>query len=644
MPSERLVEQDVEVSVQNVGGIADADVSLSPGVTVLPGRNATNRTSFLQSIMAALGSEKPSLKADADEGRVELSIGGETYTRTLKRRGGTVVFDGEPYLDDPEVADLFAFLLENNEARLAVARSEDLRDIIMRPIDTDEIDTKIEAKKRERSAVDDEINRLERLESELPELESKRAEIEDELAEARQERDALEAEIKALETDVDESKDKKAELEEAFGKVRETRSTLDDLQFDLRTERTSLSELESERDELEATLTEADELEANPERLGGRIEELRNRKQSINERLNQLGSIISFNEEMLEGDGIELNADRQTDDPTAELMAGEQTTCWTCGSTVETDSIEDTLAQLRDLRRDTLTERNEVDSEISELVDRRSTLRNRRNELDRAERRLDTVESKIEQTNARIEDLETQIGETEAELEALEAAAEAVETDDHDKALSLHKERNRVDVQIDRLESDLAAVESDIADHEERISQKETLLEKRETLADRIAELRTRVDRIEEDAVEAFNNHMETMLDVLDYENLDRIWIERRETTVREGRKNVTRTRFDLHIVRSTPEGRAYEDTIDHLSESEREVTGLVFALAGYLVHEVYETVPFMILDSLEAIDAERIARIVEYFGEYADYLVVALLPEDAEPLAGTHPRVESIE
>ncbi|WP_138005289.1 archaea-specific SMC-related protein [Halalkalirubrum salinum] len=644
MPSQQLVEQDVEVSVENIGGISEATVSLSPGVTVLPGRNATNRTSFLQSIMAGLGSEKPSLKADADEGHVELTIGEETYTRTLKRRGGTVVFDGNPYLDDPELADLFAFLLENNEARLAVARSDDLRDIIMRPIDTDEIDAEIEAKKRERSAVDDEINRLERLESELPKLESKRAEIKNELGDAREERDELEAEIEALETGVNESKDKKAELEEAFGKVRETRSTLDDLQFDLRTERTSLSELESEHDELEATLKEADDLGESPERLGGRIEELRNRKQSINERLNQLGSIISFNEEMLDGEGIALETDSQADDPTAELMAGDRTTCWTCGSTVETDSIEDTLAQLRDLRRETLTERNEVDSEISELVDRRSTLRNRRNEIDRAQRRLETVASKIEQGKARIEDLETQIEETEAELEELEAAAEAVETDDHDKALSLHKERNRVDVRIDRLESDLTAVESDIDDHEDRISQKETLVEKRDTLADRIAELRTRVDRIEENAVEAFNDHMETMLDILDYENLDRIWIERRETTVREGRKNVIQTRFDLHIVRSTPEGRAYEDTIDHLSESEREVTGLVFALAGYLVHEVHETVPFMILDSLEAIDAERIARIVGYFGEYADYLVVALLPEDAEPLAGEHPRVEAIE
>jgi len=112
---------------------------------------------------------------------------------------------------------------------------------------------------------------------------------------------------------------------------------------------------------------------------------------------------------------------------------------------------------------------------------------------------------------------------------------------------------------------------------------------------------------------------------------------------VREGRRKVTRTRFDLHIVRSSPDGTAYEDTVDHLSESEREVTGLVFALAGYLVHDVHETVPFVLLDSLEAIDANRIARVVDYFHTHADYLVAALLPEDAAALSEDHTHIEKI-
>jgi hypothetical protein len=68
-----------------------------------------------------------------------------------------------------------------------------------------------------------------------------------------------------------------------------------------------------------------------------------------------------------------------------------------------------------------------------------------------------------------------------------------------------------------------------------------------------------------------------------------------------------------------------------------------VFALAGYLVHEVYETVPFVLLDSLEAIDSDRIARVVDYFRTHADYLVTALLPEDAAALPEEYAYVEYI-
>jgi hypothetical protein len=126
---------------------------------------------------------------------------------------------------------------------------------------------------------------------------------------------------------------------------------------------------------------------------------------------------------------------------------------------------------------------------------------------------------------------------------------------------------------------------------------------------------------------------MEAILDLLGYENLERVRLERSETRVRYGRQKVPRTVLELHVVRQTDTGKAYEDTIDHLFESEREVTGLVFALAGYLAHEVYEKVPFMLLDSLEAVDSERIVSLIDYFRDYNSYLVVELLPEDAAVL-----------
>ncbi|MFW5977610.1 MAG: chromosome segregation protein SMC, partial [Halohasta sp.] len=178
---------------------------------------------------------------------------------------------------------------------------------------------------------------------------------------------------------------------------------------------------------------------------------------------------------------------------------------------------------------------------------------------------------------------------------------------------------------------------------EAELAEREQLKTDREELRGRLETLRGRVDRLETEAVEAFNDHMDAVLETLGYDNLDRIWIERTTEPVTEGRRTVEESAFELHVVRSTDDGRAYEDTVGHLSESEREVTGLVFALAGYLVHEVHEELPFMILDSLEAIDADRIAALVDYLSEYAETVVVALLPEDAQALDDDYHRVTEI-
>ena len=642
----QLSESVAHVNAQNIGGIDEVDITIQPGVSILSGRNATNRTSFLQALMTGLGSKRSSLKGDSDEGHVTLEFGSETYTRTLTRENGTVVFGGDPYLDDPELADLFAFLLESNEARRAVTRGDDLREIIMRPIDTDGIEAEIEACKRKREDLEAEIERLNEIERELPKQKSERQKKQKELESAREELEAVQQQLDELDTGVEESHNHKQELEDAFQRVRTARSDLEDLEFDLETERSTLSELKAERDELKEAHIEADEPEENLDRITGRLDELRQRNRSLGDTVNHLGSVVSFNEEMLDGEGLDiddaLGADTGSNDPTAELVTSDETVCWTCGSEVDTEQIDSTLDQLRELRSAKLEERSEIRTKIKDLNERQSKLQKHQREQERAERRLSEVKSKIESTQDRINDLEDRIKQKNSEIDELEAEAEAIELEDHDEVLELHREANGIELRVERLESELNDIDAKIEERKIEISQKESFNKDREELSERLTELRTRVDRIEEEAIESFNEHMDTVLELLEYENLERIWIERRETEVREGRRKVDCTRFDIHIVRTAADGTAYEDTIEHLSESEREVTGLVFALAGYLVHDVDEVVPFIILDSLEAIDSDRIARVVDYFDDHAEYLVAALLPEDAAGVSDSYNFVES--
>jgi DNA repair ATPase RecN len=210
MSQPQASEQLTEIQVENIGGIDKTTVSLSPGVTVLTGRNATNRTSLLRALMGALGSDGLSLKGDADEGRVELALGEEAeniYTRTLTREHGTVVMGGEPYLEDSEGADLFAFLLENNEGRQAVARGDDLREVIMRPVDTDAIQAEISQIEAEKRDLDDQLDRLDSLDNRLPDLEQQRTQLKDQIEAKRAELEDKEAAIEDADNTVDDTRE-----------------------------------------------------------------------------------------------------------------------------------------------------------------------------------------------------------------------------------------------------------------------------------------------------------------------------------------------------------------------------------------------------------------------------------------------------
>jgi chromosome segregation ATPase len=600
-------------------------------VTILAGRNATNRTSFLQALMAAFGSDNVSIKGDAEEARVELTVGEETYTRTLERTNGHDRTDGDLYLDDATFVNLFAFLLESNEARQAVARNDDLRNLIMRPIDTEEIQAEIDRLLEERRRLEEELEEIESLKDRRPSLEEKQRDLEAQIEATREELAAKEAELDAADAEVEQSRAEKDELEEKLSKLNDRRSALDDVRYNLETERETIDRLHEEQRDLEDGLAELpDGPGTELEDLDAQIDQLRTRKQRLEADLNEVQSIIGFNEELVEdsdADILDMLRNGARDGAVKdELLADETVTCWTCGSEVETAQIEATIDRLRDLSTQKLGEINDIESELDALTDRRLQVQREHRERERIERRLAEIETELEDSEAAVDQLAERREDLTDEIAAIENEVEELDDDSYGEVLELHREANQLEYDFGQLESDLEDVEDEITEIEGWIDEQAALERQREDLQEDVETLRNRIDRIEQQAVEEFNEHMDQVLELLDHQNLDRIWLERVEREVRDGRRTATTRVFELHVVRSTASGTAYEDTVDHLSESEREVTGLVFTLAGYLAHDVHEEVPFMLLDSLEAIDAERIATFVEYLEDYTDYLVVALL------------------
>ncbi len=645
MGASEAVTETVDLVVENIGGIDATSVSFSSGVTVLTGRNATNRTSLLQAVMAGLGSDDISLKGDADEGHVELTVGEETYTRTLRRQNGTLQTSGDPYLDDPTVADLFVFLLESNEARRAVELGGDLREIIMRPVDTDAIEAEVDELQSERDAVGDRLEELRSLQRQLPDLEQRKTELESEIEETETELAEVRKAIEDADQEVPATREHEAELEDALESFREARSELEDVRYNVESERESIAALDGEIEDLEGELAELPEAPmAEVGDVDQRIAELRERRGSLDGTVTDLQKIIEFNEEMLEGTSSEVAAALRDDDgPVTDRLVDDQVVCWTCGSEVDSESIETTLDRMRELRQAKLAERRDIQSEIDEYKTEKATYEEQRRQRSQVERRLDAATGERDRRQERLADLEAERDRLEDRIADLEDEVERLQDETQSELLDLHTEANELEFELDRLRNELSNVESERDRIESELDERQELTDRRSAIADEIADLRTRIDRIEGEAVEQFNEHMESVLSILDYENLERIWIERKQQTVPDGRGTTDKTVFDLHVVRSTDDGTTYEDSVDHLSESEREVTGLVFALAGYLTHDIHEVCPFLLLDSVEAIDSNRIAGLVDYMADSPDYVVVALLPEDAQALDDGYQRVTDI-
>jgi len=240
--------------------------------------------------------------------------------------------------------------------------------------------------------------------------------------------------------------------------------------------------------------------------------------------------------------------------------------------------------------------------------------------------RKESLEEEAEAVRETISELETNVADTE-------------ELRDSD-LLETYERISELQYEQGQTQQELASVEDEIEEIES-LPDKPTLQEQLDEIRQELNYERGRVAELESESVSKFNEHMDEVLDILNYRNISRVWIERKEA---ESGSHGSDSTFDLHLVRESDTGSVYEDTVANLSESEREVIGLIVALAGYLVHEVYQHVPFMLLDSLEAIDSDRIADLIDYFSEYAPYLMVALLPEDASGITDKYTQITAAE
>lgn len=621
-------DSSVKLSVENIGGIDSADLSISDGVTLLSGRNASNKSSLLRALAGVLGGPVPSVKSDAAAGAVELSVNGTEYGMELDRRNSrTVVTRSDVYASCDELCELFVALTETNPIRQAILTGDNLYDLLMQPVDTAAIRADIRRYRERKDEIDDHLEELDAMETQLPGLRTRRETLRDRKAE-------LESELQAKRDEVEKREDESHDVDDDLRDKREERN---DVRTRVRTQKDAIASLEAELDDITEELSEQESPSngASVEDLSAELDRLHRQKQRLTSTINTLSPIVEMNAKLLDGD---IPDAMTSDDLVTKLNPGSQSvTCWTCGSSVESAEIAEQVETIEELVSEKRNERDTVTNRIQSLTEQRRELENHTDRIERLQERRDDIADELERRRETLDSLQSDLRRLESDIEELQSSA-SEDPEQETRLNDLYEAISDLEYERGQVVTDLESVEAEIDEIESELDSREDLKAERESVAAELQERREHIETVEEGLVSTFNEVMQEVLAALAYDSVERVWLERRS----KGDDHESETVFEIHVVRATDEGAAYDDTIDSLSKSEREVIGLVVALAGYIVHDVGETVPFLVVDAVEMFDAERIDGLMDLFREHAEYVVAAVLPEEADELAEAYETVST--
>jgi chromosome segregation ATPase len=306
--------------------------------------------------------------------------------------------------------------------------------------------------------------------------------------------------------------------------------------------------------------------------------------------LDVLQSLYSATEMVLSENRIDLVSDVQRE------VTGDTVACWTCGSTVDRETIE---AQLDEIGDRIAEQRAAVESHRDAVEE----LEARREERQQSRRRKRDLESEIADLEAKLAD---ERGDLEDARERRRAAESRIE-DLADAVEDTVEEVTDIESEIKYREAELKDARDEREALESRAERVGTLSDEDDRLSEEIESLRNRKDEIKFETRDAFDRAIEDILDRFD-----------------TGFESARLTpKFELTVAR---EGQ--EASLDALSDGELELLGFVTALAGYEAFDVADTVPIMLVDGVGGLDDGNLHTLIEYLRDRAEYLVFTIYPE----------------
>ncbi|WP_262177030.1 archaea-specific SMC-related protein [Haloarcula laminariae] len=588
-----------DVRIRNIGGIRAAEASLDEGLNVVQASNFMGKSSFVRAIQTVMGTtgmygESHPLREGTNEGSVHLDTPDGSYEITLESsEPGTVSRHGKTFLGDETdqtCARLFAFLGENNPIRARVREQSDLTELLQAPLGLEDIENKVAARKRERESKRKELEQAERAAENLPSVQEAIGTLEDDIESLRERRDELSESVGDA-TDADSRSDELAEKRSNLQSLDQRINGLQD-----KIERTE-TKLDEKRGTLES-LTVPDEPEPTAD-----IEAKESRIAECEQQIDLLEGLHRANKRVIEEDAIDLVSSVE------RSVVGDEFDCWVCGEPTTSDTIESRLAAIQDKIIDLREEKENLTEEIEEIEKRQRRYREKQREKESLEEEIGRLKATLDDRSGDLAQAEERRAGLASEIEELEVSVAAAEEE-------LSEELTDIKATLQTKERELDAQRSRLQELQELHADAATLREDIEALDDEIARLRNRKTKKQWELKEEFDTAMAAAIDRF-APGFDGARLDVKTTPENEIDS------FELVIAR---DGR--ETTIQNLSEGERELVGIVVAVAGYRTFDVADRVPLILLDGISQLSAANLRSLIEYLSDASELLVTTAYPE----------------
>lgn len=613
--------------VENIGGIHHIEADIVPGLNIIEQPNASGKTSFLRAFILLL---TPSgintgmgymLRSRSTEGFVSVTdVKGNRIKKTITRDKNTITISGDDFVT-PEISDIvkrFAIGGSDNEILSAVRSGKNLKDLIV--IDNNLIDklkSEIATGERDLTKLSEELKVIQEAPREKLAAETRKEAVLREIAELEKELSLLQKQhdIIAM-SDIENNNTAKEQLKIWSAELQQTESRISESKKNITVRRDRMKKLS---DEIELLRRNIDQLE-NVDHF--EVDRINNEMKKIDDQIHSYFSEISTLDMTIQA---VRNMVRQFEEnpPNATILDclsdDFHVSCPICGHESGLRTIKQHIDSISLKRGQLQSDMKRLESDKHDFEKEKSELDKKRSEISSAISALRSKERAISQENHSIATIIEAIDELTVSKERLNSKIGQLSKSINDQFVSITMDLARKNESIGKKKSALSILNEDILSYEQEIREIDIKSLSIADLKTNIADLRSQLHRAEFRIQEDFNRVIQEVYHILGFgSNVSRVFLDQN---------------YDLLVSRSTDKDVIYHDmdSVKTLSKSELEVIGITVMISGYMVNELRNHFPYILLDELTFMDNKRLKRLMDYMEKIAPSIILTKLPPESD-------------